>query len=459
MKTINLLSIIALILSALAFLSPHSASASDNRISLEQVKADVSFLASDKLKGRANFSEGLMLAANYIAERFAESGLDPLPKLKNYKQTFALYQFKTDSQNIRLNNEIISEENTIVFSHHESLKWTEKNQLPLTYIDEKNDFKKELRQINLRGKDALVVVSESHKEIFQRYRNHFLTQKKRQKNSGPSAVVILSPQKTVKQFDINIQSTITKHSLTNIVGILPGKSKAREIVLFSAHYDHLGKSQASKQNQKPTPDTLNASSPVVHDNIYNGADDDASGTTAVINLAQYYATLNNNERTLMFVAFAGEEIGGLGSRFFSEQIDSDNIVAMLNIEMIGKPSRFGQGKIWMTGYKRSNLAKILNKNLVNEKIHPDPYTEQNLFYRSDNATLARVGVAAHSFSSSQIDIDPHYHQVSDEVKTLDLESMTIVINTLAKAAVSLVNGTDLPDRIDNEKVKPRGKLF
>ena len=459
MKSFNLFPITALLISPLISLIPHVTLASDNKVSLQQVKADVSFLASDKLNGRANFSHGLTLAANYIAERFAKSGLEPLPELKSFKQTFNLYQFKNNTHELLLNNQPVAAKNSIVITHHESLKWSDVNQLSLTYISEKNDFRKVLRQINLHGKDSLIIVSKSHEKIFLRYRDYFLTQKKRQKNAGPSAVLVLSPEKKVKQLNVNIQSTITTHSLTNVVGVIPGKSKAREIVLFSAHYDHLGKTQASKQKNKLHAHVTNNSTPVTHDHIYNGADDDASGTTAVINLAQYYANLKNNERTLMFVAFAGEEIGGLGSRFFSEQIDADNIVAMLNIEMIGKPSRFGQGKIWMTGYERSNLAKILNKNLVNEQIHPDPYPDQNLFYRSDNATLARAGVAAHSFSSSQIDIDQHYHQVSDQVETLGLESMTRVINTIATAAISLVNGADLPNRIDKEKVKPRGKLF
>ena len=113
--------------------------------------------------------------------------------------------------------------------------------------------------------------------------------------------------------------------LFNVVGMIPGKSKAKEIVVFSGHYDHLGIVKSRDQ-----------------DSIANGADDDASGTTAVIALAKYYKALNNNERTLIFVAFTAEEIGGFGAKHFSSLLNPDEVVAMFNIEMIGKESKFGK---------------------------------------------------------------------------------------------------------------------
>ena len=131
------------------------------------------------------------------------------------------------------------------------------------------------------------------------------------------------------------------------------------------------------------------------------------------------------------------------------------------MEMIGKPSKFGAGKVWMTGFKRSNLAKIMNSALEadNKEIYAAPYPKQRLFYRSDNATLARLGVPAHSFSSTQIDNDPHYHKVSDELKTLDLKSMQQVIETIADASSPLLSGKATPTRIDQSKVHQSGKIF
>ena len=163
----------------------------------------------------------------------------------------------------------------------------------------------------------------------------------------------------------------------------------------------------------------------------------------------------------MFSAFTAEEIGGFGSKYFSQQLNPDHVVAMINIEMIGKPSKFGAGTIWMTGMERSNLGELLNKNLVeiNTKIYQDPYPEQGLFYRSDNATLARLGVPAHSFSSTQLDKDQHYHKVTDDINSLDLSSMHKVIETLATATQPLVDGLATPTRIDKAQVRSTGKIY
>jgi len=197
------------------------------------------------------------------------------------------------------------------------------------------------------------------------------------------------------------------------------------------------------------------------DNIFNGADDNASGTTAIINIAQYYAKKGNNARTLMFAAFSAEELGGFGSQYFSKQLDPKTITAMINIEMIGKPSKFGAGTIWMTGMEKSTLGAQLNKVLANldKEIYPDPYPEQGLFYRSDNATLARLGVPAHSFSSTQLDKDKHYHNVSDDLSSLNLPSLHKVIEILAIATQPLVEGTITPSRIDKNKVKHKGLIY
>jgi Zn-dependent M28 family amino/carboxypeptidase len=224
--------------------------------------------------------------------------------------------------------------------------------------------------------------------------------------------------------------------LFNVAGMIPGKSKAKEIVVFSGHYDHLGIIKAEDQ-----------------DSIANGADDDASGTTAMIALAKYYKALNNNERTLIFVAFTAEEIGGFGAKYFSQQLNPDDVVAMFNIEMIGKESKFGKNAAFITGYERSDFGKILQKNLEGSEFtfHPDPYPEQKLFYRSDNATLAALGVPAHTISTDQIDTDKLYHTVKDEYSSLDPENILATIKAIAQSAISIVKGTDTPTRIPKLK--------
>jgi hypothetical protein len=152
---------------------------------------------------------------------------------------------------------------------------------------------------------------------------------------------------------------------------------------------------------------------------------------------------------VVFVAFTAEEIGGYGARYFSQQLNPDDVIAMFNIEMIGKDSKFGKNTAFITGYERSDFGKILQKNLAGTEFtfHPDPYPEQNLFYRSDNATLAALGVPAHTISTDQIDTDKLYHSVKDEYASLDVENILSTIKAIAKSAVSIVKGEDTPTRI------------
>ena len=233
-------------------------------------------------------------------------------------------------------------------------------------------------------------------------------------------------------YQVEATASITEDPLMNVVGVIPG-ARSDEIVLFSGHYDHVG-----------------VRSGMEGDSIFNGANDDASGTSAVVALAKYYAQRGTPERTLMFVAFTAEEGGGYGSRYFSSRLDPDHIVAMFNIEMIGKPAVEGPNTAWITGFERSSFGEILQSAVegTEYEFYPDPYPEQNLFFRSDNATLARLGVPAHSISTTPIDVDGDYHQVSDEVSTLDLDHMTATIRAIAMGAETIITGEATPTRVD-----------
>lgn len=221
----------------------------------------------------------------------------------------------------------------------------------------------------------------------------------------------------------------------NVIGIIPGKSKPNEYVIFSGHYDHLGMKEFGD------------------DKIFNGANDDASGITAVITLAEYFKKKNDNERTLIFVAFTGEETGGYGSAFFSNSINADDVVAMFNIEMIGTDSKWGKNSAYITGFERSDFGTILQKNLVGSgfNFYQDPYPQEQLFYRSDNARLAALGVPAHTISTSKMDIEPNYHKLSDEVSTLDMNNMTEIIKSIAISSQSIISGKDTPSRVPKMK--------
>ena len=411
----------------------------------EQVIKDITYLASDDLKGRASFSPEIDKAANYIAKRFAEIGLQPLHN-ESFLQTFTVSQIQPNTLSVNLNGKQISPKNTAIASTIEKLEW-DNNVAQVHIINKDDDMRTALSKLNQQGGQHLVVIDNSHKKTFKAYQGYFnrgLT-KLLLEHSGALVLVLRddnSVESKIEQYKVSASATITQQTLTNVVGVLPGKQSPEDIVLYSSHYDHLGVTEDGKQ-------------------IYNGADDDASGTTAVLNLAQFFANKGDNKRSLMFSAFTAEEIGGFGSKYFSQQLNPDHVVAMINIEMIGKPSKFGAGTIWMTGMERSNLGELLNKNLVeiNTQIYQDPYPEQGLFYRSDNATLARLGVPAHSFSSTQLDKDQHYHKVTDDINSLDLSSMHKVIETLATATQPLVDGLATPTRIDKAQVRSMGKIY
>ncbi|XQW83763.1 M20/M25/M40 family metallo-hydrolase [Thalassotalea piscium] len=441
MKTTKKLSYLALALT-LPFTLSHVSYA--NNISLEQMTADVSYLASDKLKGRGNFSPEIDQAADYISGRFKEIGLVPLPGFSDFKQTFNVINIKPQTVKVTLNNKDVTSDHIAMVSTISNIDWTDTKDFTTHIIPADGNFRATLGEINQQGGKHLVLLNSAQNKIFSGYQGYFSRGiNKLSVDHQGAVIIVLTDETQVDTINIHAKTSITTQSLTNIVGVLKGKERRDENILFSGHYDHLGEKSGDG------------------DTIYNGADDDASGTTAVINLAQHYAKQGNNNRSLIFAAFTAEEIGGFGSRYFSEHIDPNSITAMINIEMIGKPSKFGPGQVWMTGMNRSSLGKILNSYLKDKqgKIYQDPYPEQKLFYRSDNATLARLGVPAHSFSSTQLDQDKFYHQVSDDIDSLDLNSMHQVIENLAIATQGLVDGTITPTRIDVNTVKSRGKIY
>ena len=221
-------------------------------------------------------------------------------------------------------------------------------------------------------------------------------------------------------------------TLFNVIGLLEGTTLKEEFVIVSAHYDHLGRKNIGEG-----------------DLIFNGANDNASGVSAMIMLADYFKKAKINKRSILFVAFTAEEMGLVGSNYFGKTISAETIIAGVNIEMIGKESPFGPKTAWLTGFNKSDFGKIIQKNLsLSEyKLYPDPYKNYRLFFRSDNASLARLGVPAHTFSTSPMDKDLDYHKVSDEAETLDVKTITETIKAIATGIRSIISGDDTPSRL------------
>ncbi|MGA1981494.1 MAG: M28 family peptidase [Acidobacteriaceae bacterium] len=204
----------------------------------------------------------------------------------------------------------------------------------------------------------------------------------------------------------------------NAIAILRGTDPAAGVILLSAHLDHLGM-------LKPDPAHPDA------DTIYNGADDDASGTTAVLAFAHAFAAGSRPRRTIVFALFGSEEIGGFGNAGFLAHppIPLASIVANLEFEMIGRPDpAVPADALWLTGFDRSNLGPELARHGAH--LVADPHPAQNFFRRSDNFALARQGIVAQSVSSYGLHKD--YHQPSDELSKIDFPHMVNAIASLVE---------------------------
>lgn len=393
-------------------------------------------LAADDMRGRSALTKDIEKAADFIAGEMKRIGLTPYAE-QSYRQSFELDKVSPVSKSATVNNQVIPADHIISLGHQVDLEWDNKSAITIVKIKSGDDFSKVFREHSLSKENTLVLVDPSFENYFVRFGQmlnspKFIEDATVQK---PSIVYLLTKE-IPTTYKIQIKKALQKFPLFNVAGIIPGKSKPNEYVIFSGHYDHIGILPA-----------------VGKDSIANGADDDASGVTAMLTLADYYKKQNKNERTLIFVAFTAEELGMYGSKYFSNHIDADQVVAMINMEMIGKDSKFGPNTVYITGYDQSNLGQLMQENLKNTtfRFYPDPYTKQNLFYRSDNAVLAAKGVPAHSFSTSQMDKDEYYHTVKDEVSTLNVQNIISSIEAIAIGAAGIVEGRQTPSRVEKLK--------
>jgi hypothetical protein len=225
----------------------------------------------------------------------------------------------------------------------------------------------------------------------------------------------------------------------NAAGRLTGSDPkaSKEMILLSAHLDHIG--------NRPAPGAAaNA------DTIYNGADDDASGTVAVLELARAMAMGPRPRRTVVFAFFGSEEAGGFGSRYFADKpvVPLSQLVANLQFEMIGRPdAKVPLHTLWLTGYERSTLGPALAKQ--GAKLVPDPHPEQSFFTRSDNIQFARRGVVAHTVSS--YGLHNEYHQPSDEIGRIDFPHMIESIRSMLEPITWLANSGFKPAWLPGQK--------
>ena len=406
----------------------------DKIINAKEVDRIERILASDEMEGRRTFTPGIDRAADFIASDFKQSNLEFFGDNNSYFQHITMIKATAKEISGKFGKELLNTSNVVANTTAAEIKIASLKDYTVVVIKKEDNLFQKAFPLTRKAENVIVLIDEAHSKNFARMPRIVGRAKFPSKFSQ---IFILTKTPKATSINLHIKNTLTEQKLKNVVGVIPGKSKKDEYVVFGGHYDHLGIGKPDKNN----------------DSIYNGANDDASGTTAVMMLAKYFSKIKNNERTLVFVAFTAEEMGGFGSKYFSKQLNPDKVMAMFNIEMIGTESKWGTNSAYITGYERSDMGKILQKNLSGSKFRfePDPYPKQNLFYRSDNATLAELGVPAHTIATAKMDEvpnnEPNYHKQSDEIETLDMNNMAEIIKAIAVSSKTIISGVDTPTRV------------
>jgi len=248
---------------------------------------------------------------------------------------------------------------------------------------------------------------------------------------------------TIEKLTLDVRYEEREVPAFNVVGILPGEGEgAKQAIVISAHYDHLG-------GEKPTAgDTT--------DHINNGADDDASGCTVVLELAGALAHAGHYKHSIVFLLATGEEIGLVGTNYQLEHpaVPLADTLANLNFEMLGRPDPLvgGAGKMWLTGWDESNLGEALAAAGI--PVCVDKRPDQHFYERSDNIAYVHKGVVGQTFSTYNLHQD--YHTVKDEADAIDFEHLTTCAQTGLQAVEFVANGKVVPAfKPKAQKEKPK----
>jgi aminopeptidase YwaD len=454
-----------------------AAPSSTQPVSERDVRAHEEFLASDAMQGRGSGTQFELLAGQYVAAQLRQFGVEPAGDADASGQ-------KTYIQTVDLTRPTFASAPALTFSASgNSVKWTHGQEILVVRAaatrasgglqklegtqsaragafvllsgeggDPRATFAR--AQTLWRQGASAVLVAES-----AAWRQRWSASGARlpqlptanEAADGAGALVVVSADayKTLQQMTDGTQLTLEgtpgaeQRSYTyNTVGVLRGGDPklANEVVLLTAHMDHLGVAGVEGNQCRAAG----------ADTICNGADDDASGVTAVLELARVLGASARPRRTVYFVTFGSEERGGFGAQYFLAHppVALTQMIANLEFEMIGRPDpKVEQGTLWLTGYDRSNLGAELTRQ--GARLVADPHPEQNFFQRSDNYALARRGVVAHTVSS--FGLHPEYHQPGDDLAHLDLAHMTRAINSMVEPVRWLVNSDFKPAWVEGKK--------
>ena len=425
-------------------------------INESSVTGTIAFLASDELAGRDTPSAELNIASAYVAARFRGAGLAGGGDDGGFYQSTKIATVQLPSSGISITQDGKPiQQFGLLSGDAEPFSYSG----DVTFVSSKDDFRdakydgpvcfmtgelKDRRAIsNLarqtavlkrNGATAILLPVEPESQLVQTAKKALEPSLVMPRGGFAGPTLLVAKLKPGGKFEISLPRQSGGEAVVhNVIGILPGSDlKLKdEAIIFTAHLDHIGEKYGSE------------------DTVFNGADDDASGVTAVLTLADAYSAMKTPpKRTMIFMTFWGEEKGLLGSRYYSNHPTwpLEKTVANINIEMIGRPEAGANEKVWMTGWHESSLGELMNQGAqeVGILIFEHPQMSRMLYRASDNYSFVEKGVIAHSFSAGSLHAD--YHQVGDEWEKLELRHMTRVIQGLFAGSLPIAKGDVTPEK-------------
>jgi hypothetical protein len=475
-----------------------------NFISTEDLKKNLTIIASDEYEGRETGKRGQKMAADYIADQFKTEGI-PALKHNGYFQPFLLNEkqpgeikifiqgkeFKANKDYYSFSGDIKTKRNKIKVNELTFLGYgiEEKNYNDYAGVSVKNktvlifsgdpqdkdslslitkeinksywNDKQKIKHAGEKGvKTVLIVKEDIVKEVARNKQKlespsmalksekhctsviYISKQMADSMLSGTSSVDKLKKeisltQKPIsinanKHLKITVKSKDQQISSENVLGYIEGRDLKNEVIVISAHYDHLG----------------------IRDNkVYNGADDDGSGTVALMELAKVFAKAKKEghgaRRSLLFIAFSGEEKGLLGSLYYSDhpEFPLSQTVCDLNIDMIGRIDEKHDNNadyVYLIGSDKlssqlHNISENTNKiytNLQLDYTYNDEKDKNRFYYRSDHYNFAKNGVPVIFYFNG---VHDDYHQETDEVKKINFEKIKKISSLVFFTAWELAN--------------------
>jgi len=439
-----------------------SAKAADpvaSRISAQSLRGHLSFLASDLLEGRGTPSRGQDLAAEYIAAQFRRAGLEPAGD-DGYFQTstwkyaerdmrqfsltvkngFKVLNVPASAVDLRLRDALSLQDAAVV-----SMPWADAMKdgaradgkvLVLALPEDRRAAYGELQKFS--GKPAVLVLIDGSRKQGSGVNGWLVEEGARRPQDAQRSVVVYDAgaaealNAAGASLSLNVPAPVEREvKLRNVVGVLRGSDPAlkNSYVMLTSHYDHLG---------------------IRNGDIYNGANDDGSGTVSVIEIASALAAQKTRpRRSIAFVTFFGEELGLVGSRYYGKHpvFPIKDTVADINLEQIGRTDDSEGARVNaanLTGFDYSSIAATLQRAgaRAGVKLVKHPQNSDRYFAQSDNQSLADAGVPAHTLSVAYA--FPDYHGKDDDWDKVDYDNMARIDRMVALGVLAIANDRKAP---------------